>query len=257
MKTDWEEQYYAIAALHNADEAALVGRKAERMIAYIRERMPRELLEVGCGEAKLVDRLPQGVAYTGIDPSTYAIDRARAAYVKTPAFFDVGHAHALPYADNAFDMVVAHYSLEHFAKPRESLLEMMRVLKPNGALVLIAPNLEFPFSYPTAFRHKPKSHRLRMALVRSFDYVLRLFGVYTFRTVPENYLDATGTYERGDDDLRYLVSTYEVVNFLKRRGLMPAYVARLAQGPKTFLTHFPGLRYYGTELFGIFLKQPL
>jgi SAM-dependent methyltransferase len=46
---------------------------------------------------------------------------------------------ALPMGDNSFDAVVCTQVLEHLTRPRESILELHRVLRPGGRLFLTAP----------------------------------------------------------------------------------------------------------------------
>lgn len=256
MNTDVEKNYYQFALRYGEDETFPIGSKEEKMIDYITSCNPRTLLEVGCGEANLISKLPSSISYTGIDPSDYAIDKGKRHFadIRNVSLW-VGYAHNLPYDDASFDAVVSHFSLEHFAHPRESLVEMARVLAPGGIIIIIAPNLEFPFSYPSALRHKPKIYRIYFTLLHMMDYLLRFFGIYRFRTIQENYLDATGRYEHGDDDLRYIVSSDEVIGFLKQHGFVLIEADTINEGKKAFLTHLPGLRYYGTELFVILEKR--
>lgn len=47
--------------------------------------------------------------------------------------------HALPYADNEFDLVVHSDTLEHIQNPIHALKECLRVLKPGGALCFTVP----------------------------------------------------------------------------------------------------------------------
>ncbi|MDQ3198674.1 MAG: methyltransferase domain-containing protein [Verrucomicrobiota bacterium] len=48
----------------------------------------------------------------------------------------VGDAHALPFRDNSFDRVFAFNVFEHLREPKTAAREILRVLKPGGALVL-------------------------------------------------------------------------------------------------------------------------
>lgn len=46
----------------------------------------------------------------------------------------------LPLPDSAVDRILMVHSLEHTENPRETLMEMWRVLAPNGSLVIVVPN---------------------------------------------------------------------------------------------------------------------
>jgi len=51
----------------------------------------------------------------------------------------VGDAHALPFRDSSFDRVFAFNVFEHLRDPARAAREILRVLKPGGALALPAP----------------------------------------------------------------------------------------------------------------------
>ncbi len=52
-----------------------------------------------------------------------------------------GRSETLPFRDETFDVVFSHYVVEHLADPRAAFLEMARVLKRGGTLLLQTPNL--------------------------------------------------------------------------------------------------------------------
>jgi len=54
--------------------------------------------------------------------------------------YRLGDASALPFPENAFDIVVASEVLEHIGNLNTALWEMARVLKPSGLLLFDTPN---------------------------------------------------------------------------------------------------------------------
>lgn len=60
----------------------------------------------------------------------------RHAASRTALVFD----EELPLTDASMDRILMVHSLEHAENPRETLMEMWRVLAPNGRIVLVVPN---------------------------------------------------------------------------------------------------------------------
>ena len=138
---------------------------------------------------------------------------------------------------------------------------MVRVLKKGGHLILLAPNLELPTALPNAIRHTPHRHKALFIGRRLVDYGKRVFGNYSFRTIPENYTEATGLYEKPDDDLTHVVSSFEVIRFLEQHcHLQTMRANQLGKGSgvkhmaKRLTTFLPAMRYFGTVLFVIMRK---
>jgi ubiquinone/menaquinone biosynthesis C-methylase UbiE len=97
------------------------------------------LLDVGCGPGSITSGLAQRVApgeAIGIDPSASVIDTARS--LLDPAIgnlaFEVGSIYQPRFAAETFDRVFAHQVLQHLARPVEALVQMRRLLKPDGVI---------------------------------------------------------------------------------------------------------------------------
>src|SRR6185369_8719860 len=99
-------------------------------------------------------------------------------------------------------------------------------------------------------RHYSRYQKILFTLGRIKDMVLRLFGVLVFRIIPENYTEATGLFERGDDDLRYVTSAYETAHYLKSLGFLLEYKkpqkfgGKIKDRIKKILVKIPILAYY-------------
>jgi SAM-dependent methyltransferase len=86
------------------------------------------ILEIGCGRGYLQNVVHR---YIGIDLSLSA-----ANYMTKP--FICGAAENLPFAEESFDIVMSFTVLEHLQNPEVALLEMKRVLRKGGVLILNA-----------------------------------------------------------------------------------------------------------------------
>lgn len=86
-------------------------------------------LEVGVGTGRFA--APLGVS-DGVDPSWPMLKLARQRGIRTA----LGIAEALPYSDNAFDQVLIVTTVCFVDDPARMVSEAVRVLRPNGCVVL-------------------------------------------------------------------------------------------------------------------------
>ncbi len=106
------------------------------------------VLDVGTGEGQVARQAVARGATTavGLDPTVNQI--AEAARRGGGPLYLQGAARALPFADGAFDAVVACLVFEHVVDVDEALAEVARVLRPGGrfAFFLNHPLLQTPNS---------------------------------------------------------------------------------------------------------------
>jgi ubiquinone/menaquinone biosynthesis C-methylase UbiE len=98
-------------------------------------------LDVGCGAGHLAFAVATLVARTmALDPSPNMLNAvATEATARGLPTLETcqGHAAALPFADSSFDFVCTRYSAHHWTTLGDALIEMRRVLKPAGQLLVI------------------------------------------------------------------------------------------------------------------------
>jgi SAM-dependent methyltransferase len=51
----------------------------------------------------------------------------------------------LPFSSGHFDLVLSHEVIEHVRDDRAAVIEMIRVLKPGGRIIVFSPNRGYPF----------------------------------------------------------------------------------------------------------------
>jgi len=97
------------------------------------------VLETGCGTGQTL-RIFSGVvgATIGLDMSSNAVSLAQ-KNCDTPVKGDLFH---LPFRNGQIDLVYNSGVIEHFKEPMNAVavMEMIRVLKPDGKLIVIVPN---------------------------------------------------------------------------------------------------------------------
>jgi len=102
----------------------------------------KAVLDIACGEGYGSNLLADfAVSVTGIDISQEAIQHAEARYgKKTNLFFIQGDCSSIPLKDSSMDLVVSFETIEHHDKHQEFLLEIKRVLKKDGVLIISTPD---------------------------------------------------------------------------------------------------------------------
>lgn len=217
----------------------------------------RSLLEIGCGEAELLEHIA-GLVYTGLDPTIAVLEKNRKRYPDQK--FVVGQAEYLPFVSGGFDVVFSAQTIQFFNDPPKAFAEMARVVKPGGYVIVLAPNLEWPRSRISAIKHYPAVRKFVFFVTRIVDLIRRSVGQLPFRIIEQNYFEKTGQYEHGDEDLKYVTSAYEVATFFRRQGFRMIFrkpaikPRRLKDYFKLLINFIPVLRYYQGGMFFVFQK---
>ncbi len=105
------------------------------------------VLDAGCGSGRHLRALAKlpGLKIVGIDRSAKDVADALAGLKNMPdaLSFDyrveAADINALPFADASFDCVICSEVLEHIPEHEKALSELVRVLKPQGHLVVSVP----------------------------------------------------------------------------------------------------------------------
>ena len=93
----------------------------------------------GYGSAMLAAAKARSVV--GVDISAEAVRHAQRTYGGTKNLrYIEGSATAIPLADASIDVVVSFETIEHLVEQEEMLMEIRRVLRPDGFLVMSSPN---------------------------------------------------------------------------------------------------------------------
>jgi SAM-dependent methyltransferase len=140
-----------VVAREYADERGLAGRISgyrfaegpdprEEAFRAIAEVAPQRVLEVGCGNGWLADRVQRelGCDVVAVDQSERMVELTRARGVEAR----VGDVQALQFTDGSFDVAVAAWMLYHVPDVDRSLSELARVLRPGGRLVAVTNSQE-------------------------------------------------------------------------------------------------------------------
>ncbi len=129
-------------------------REAAFLLPHLRPGM--RLLDCGCGMGALTTSLAEWLypgEVIGFDREQSQIEAARdwagekgVGNVR----FELGNIYEIGYPDASFDAVFAFTVLEHVREPLRAMMEMRRVLKPNGVIGLCDPDYEAQLQAPTS-----------------------------------------------------------------------------------------------------------
>lgn len=132
-------------------------------------------LDVGSGPGIVAASVrPHVGEVIGIDLTPAMVETARTKYADVPALdFTIGNVESLEFPDNSFDLVTARMVFHHVDDCLQGLREVLRVLRPNGRLVLcegVPPDHLTRARYEEIFALKEKRHTFSEAeLINLFD----------------------------------------------------------------------------------------
>lgn len=110
---------------------------AAEFVPWLRVPVGSRWLDVGCGTGALTEailRVAEPADVVGADMSDGFVAHAREHVTDTRATFQVADALALPFDDDAFDVVVSGLMLNFLPSAERGVREMVRVARPGGTL---------------------------------------------------------------------------------------------------------------------------
>ncbi len=182
--------------------------RAARIVAFLREivaveKGPLTILDVGCGDGGLTRQAADAAPGHRVAGMDWAMTPLRAARGRGLAVVRGGAVHpGIPIASGSVDVVIFSEVVEHLVDPDTALLEMYRILRPGGHLLMSTPNLAAWFNRGMlAFGRQPVFSEVSMARVfgrpgRSVAGHLRLFTLVALREFLQEY-GFTGLVARG------------------------------------------------------------
>ena len=141
METTVRKQYNQMAALYDR----LWSRYVAKTLAFLKDwsqlNPDSTVLDVACGTGtfeRLVLQEHPNLHIVGVDLAERMLAIAQQKCRHYPhVSFQKASVAALPFNDRSFDLVLSASALHYFDDPIAALIEMKRVLKPDGELVIL------------------------------------------------------------------------------------------------------------------------
>ena len=188
------------------------------VVQIVKNQKPNNILDIATGTGDLAINLVKTGAdkIVGLDISKGMLDIGRKK-IKSKKLSEIiqmviGDSENLPFGDNSFDAITVAFGVRNFENLEKGLLEIFRVLKPNGILVILEtsvpkkiPFKQFYFTYTKLllpligilFSKDKKAYgylsssAAKFPCGEAFNNILRKIGFININDVPQTFGVAT------------------------------------------------------------------
>lgn len=133
--------------------------RSQKMYEYIAELgRNMRVMDYGCGPGygtAIIAKKAKEVV--GVDISEEALEYAKSHYALPNVKFIKIDTHPTEFPENSFDIIVSSHVIEHIDNVKKYLLQLKRILRKGGMLIITTPNKKFrllPFQKPYDPHHK-------------------------------------------------------------------------------------------------------
>ncbi|MDY0987411.1 class I SAM-dependent methyltransferase [Flavobacterium sp. CFBP9031] len=99
------------------------------------------ILDIASGEGYGAALMSKEASFVyGVDIDKEAISKAKLKYTQKNIEFLEGSTNAIPLDDNTIDVVISFETIEHHDEHDKMMLEIKRVLKPDGIVIISTPD---------------------------------------------------------------------------------------------------------------------
>lgn len=139
---------------------------------YIKDK---DVIDIACGEGYgsfLMSKYAKNIIGIDIDKNT--IDNANSKYVNNNLLYLQGDVSKIPLQSSTIDVVVSFETIEHTTMHDDMMLEIKRVLKPDGLLIMSSPD-KYNYSEKRGFRNK---FHVKELYLEEFENLIKKYFKY-------------------------------------------------------------------------------
>ena len=110
---------------------------AREEIKFINTLDAGKILDIGCGTGAILEGIDETWEKHGVEVSKYAASKA-----SDYGNIFLGEVHNAKYPKNNFDVILLFHVIEHLISPIEVMMEVHRILKEGGVLIIGTPDFD-------------------------------------------------------------------------------------------------------------------
>lgn len=181
------------------------------------------VLDIASGEGYGSNILSRKAKYVyGVDIDNTTVQLAKLKYKKNNLEFLVGTASGIPLEDDSIDVVVSFETIEHHDEHDKMMIEIKRVLKPEGLLIISTPDK----LYYTDERNYNNEYHIKELYKQEFkDLISKYFK--RIQLLSQKYVSGTSIIQEDNtaNELRFFSGDYADISDV---GINPLYLVALA-----------------------------
>jgi demethylmenaquinone methyltransferase/2-methoxy-6-polyprenyl-1,4-benzoquinol methylase len=112
----------------------------KRLISLLKLPAKGRMLDAGGGTGRVSSRLRTMIDEVVVCDLSFSM--LKQAKLKSRLWMAQSHIEQLPFPDESFERIMVVDALHHFCDQRQSIQELLRVLKTGGCLVIEEPNID-------------------------------------------------------------------------------------------------------------------
>lgn len=154
----------------------------KKVLQMVKDAKPKSILDIatGTGDLAIMFAESQAERIVGLDISVGMLDvgkqKIKQLQLDNRIEMLVGDSENLPFEDNTFDLVTVSFGIRNFENLEKGLSEILRVLSPNGQLIVLETSVpdKFPFKQGYYIHSKlvlPAIGRLFSKDKRAYSYL--------------------------------------------------------------------------------------
>ncbi len=135
----------------------------KKVLAMVKSTNPDTILDIatGTGDLALLMSETNATKIVGLDISAGMLDvgRKKIAQKNLSGKIEMilGDSEKMPFDDNTFDAITVAFGVRNFETLEKGLLEILRVLKPNGVFVILETSVPEKFPYKQGYKFYSKN----------------------------------------------------------------------------------------------------